>query len=76
MAGTGIAKWGWRRRPSIEADGMTTRPAAYLRHSRPTEFISHSVWVYHVFSLSLREVALILAERSGIGTHEKIRHWS
>ena len=33
------------------------------------------MWLYHVFSLSLREVELILAER-GIGvTHESIRQW-
>ncbi len=33
------------------------------------------MWLYHVFSLSLRDVELILAER-GIGvTHESIRQW-
>jgi putative transposase len=33
------------------------------------------VWLYHVFSLSLRDVKLILAERGVVVTHESIRHW-
>jgi hypothetical protein len=54
---------------------MTTQPAAYPRHRFPAEIISHAVWLYHVFSLSLRDVELILAERGVIVTHESIRHW-
>ena len=54
---------------------MTTRPASYPRHRFPAEIISHAVWLYHVFSLSLRDVELILAERGVIVTHESIRHW-
>ena len=33
------------------------------------------MWLYHVFSLSLRDVELILAERGIVVTHERIRHW-
>ena len=33
------------------------------------------MWLYHVFSLSLRDVELILAERGVVGTHESIRNW-
>ena len=33
------------------------------------------MWLYHVFSLSLRDVELILAERGIVVTHESIRHW-
>jgi len=33
------------------------------------------VWLYHVYSLSLRDVELILAERGVLVTHESIRHW-
>ena len=54
---------------------MTTQPASYPRHRFPAEIISHAVWLYHVFSLSLRDVELILAERGVIVTHESIRHW-
>ena len=43
---------------------MTLQPASYPRHRFPAEIISHAVWLYHVFSLSLRDVELILAERA------------
>jgi putative transposase len=46
---------------------MTLEPASYPRHRFPAEIISHAVWLYHVFSLSLRDVELILAAR-GRGT--------
>ena len=29
----------------------------------PAELISHAVWLYHCFSLSLRDVETILAQR-------------
>src|SRR5205085_783511 len=45
---------------------MTPQPASYPRHRFPAEIISHAVWLYHVFSLSLRDVELILAERNGV----------
>ena len=52
---------------------MTDDPASYPRHRFPAEIISHAVWLYHVFSLSLRVVELILAERGVLVTHESIR---
>ncbi len=58
-----------------EAGGMTPAPATYRRHRFPAEIISHAVWLYHVFSLSLRDVELILAERSVAVTHESVRRW-
>ena len=33
------------------------------RHRFPAEIIGHAVWLYYVFSLSLRDVELLLAER-------------
>ena len=54
---------------------MTDDPACYPRHRFPAEIISHAVWLYHVFSLSLRDVELILAERGIVVTHESIRLW-
>jgi len=54
---------------------MILEPASYPRHRFPAEIISHAVWLYHVFSLSLRDVELILAERGIVVTHESIRHW-
>jgi putative transposase len=54
---------------------MIPGSASYPRHRFPAEIINHSVWLYHVFSLSLRDVELILAERGVLVTHESIRHW-
>jgi putative transposase len=53
---------------------MTPERSSYRRHRFPAEIISHAVWLYHVFSLSLRDVELILAERGVAVTHEGIRH--
>ena len=54
---------------------MTPEHSIYPGYRFPAEIISHTLWLYHVFSLSLRDVELILAER-GIGvTHESIRQW-
>jgi putative transposase len=54
---------------------MSPNLAAYPGHRFPAELISHAVWLYHVFSLSLRDVELILAERGITVTHESIRCW-
>ncbi|WP_043838627.1 IS6 family transposase [Muricoccus aerilatus] len=54
---------------------MTSEPATYPGYRFPAEIISHAVWLYHVFSLSLRDVELILAERGIIVTRERIRNW-
>jgi putative transposase len=35
----------------------------------------YAVWLYHVFSLSLRDAELILAERGITVSHETIRQW-
>jgi putative transposase len=33
------------------------------------------VWLYHVFSLSLRDVELLLAERGIVVSYETLRRW-
>jgi putative transposase len=43
---------------------MSSDLATYPGYRFPAEIISYAVWLYHVFSLSLRDVELILAERS------------
>jgi putative transposase len=45
------------------------------RHRFPAEIISHAVWLYHVFSLGLRDVELILAERGVVVSYETVRGW-
>ena len=54
---------------------MTPEPHLYHRHWFPAEIISHAVWLYYVFSLSLRDVELILAERGVVVTHKSVRTW-
>ena len=54
---------------------MTSEPATYPGHRFPSVVIHHAIWLYHVFSLSLRDVELILAERGIVVTHESIRQW-
>src|SRR5579859_1981583 len=54
---------------------MTHEPATYRRHRFPAEIISHAVWLYHVFSLSFRDVELLLAERAITVSYETVRRW-
>ena len=54
---------------------MAPAPDPNYRHRYPAELISHAVWLYHVFSLSFRDVELILAERGVIVSYESIRRW-
>ena len=54
---------------------MKPPPDPHYRHRFPTEVISHAVWLYHVFSLSLRDVELLLAERGIIVSYETVRRW-
>ena len=41
----------------------------------PREVIQHAVWLYHCFSLRLRDVELILAARGVVVSCESIREW-
>jgi putative transposase len=56
-----------------QTDGMTPDLATHPGYRFPAEIISHAVWLYHVFSLSLQDVELILVERGITVTHESIR---
>jgi putative transposase len=47
----------------------------HYRHRFPAEIISHAVWLYHVFSLSFRDVELLLAERGVSVSYETVRRW-
>ena len=37
--------------------------------------MSHAVWLYHAFSLSFREMELLLTERSIVVPYETVRRW-
>jgi putative transposase len=54
---------------------MTSPPDPNYRHRFPAEIISHAIWLYHVFSLSLRDVELILAEHGVVVSYETVRRW-
>jgi putative transposase len=61
------------KRPG-HAGGMS-EPTTYPGYRFPAEVIQHAVWLYHLFSLSLRDIELILAERGVVVSHESIRRW-
>ncbi len=56
---------------------MTTsdRPS-YAGYRFPAEIISHAVWLYFRFPLSLRMVDELLAARGIIVSHETVRQWA
>src|SRR5271169_6087144 len=54
---------------------MTLPPYPHYRHRFPAEVITHAVWLYHVFTLSLRDVELLLAERGIVVSYETVRRW-
>ena len=53
---------------------MNSRPS-YRGYRFPPEIISHAVWLYHRFTLSLRDIEDLLAERNVIVSYESIRQW-
>src|SRR5918998_1000045 len=55
--------------------GMSTTSNPYRGFRFPAEIINQAVWLYHCFSLSLREVELILAARGVVVSYETIREW-
>ncbi len=56
---------------------MTT-PAypSYACSRLPAEIISHAVWLYFRYPLSLRMVDELLAVRGIIVSHETVRQWA
>lgn len=54
---------------------MKPSPDPHYSHRFPAELISHAVWLYHVFSLSLRDIELLLAERGITVSYETVRRW-
>ena len=70
---TVIGSGGWSE--AGETGGMKPPPDPHYRHRFRAEIISHAVWLYHVFSLSLRDVELLLAERGIVVSYETVRRW-
>src|SRR3982751_1650457 len=56
---------------------MTTPVSpSYAGHRFPAEVISHAVWLYFRFPLSLRMVEETLAARGILVSHETVRQWA
>src|SRR5215204_5928348 len=56
---------------------MTTSVcSSYAGYRFPAEIISHAVWLYFRFPLSLRMVEEMLAARGIIVSHESVRQWA
>ena len=55
---------------------MTISSNPYRGFRFPPAVIEHAVWLYHCFSLSLRDVETILAQRGIVVSYESIRAWS
>jgi putative transposase len=54
----------------------SSRQPRYARHRFPAEVISHAVWLYFRFPLSLRMVEEMLAARGIVVSHETVRQWA
>ena len=52
------------------------QPVSYMRHRYPPQIIAHAVWLSFRFTLSLRLVEELLAERGFIVSYETIRRWA
>src|ERR1700759_3848047 len=55
---------------------MTSARVRYAGYRFPAEIISHAVWLYFRFPLSLRMVEEMLAARGIIVSHETVRQWA
>ena len=53
-----------------------SRHTRFAIHRFPAEVISHAVWLYFRFPLSLRMVEEMLAARGILASHETVRQWA
>ncbi len=54
---------------------MKNSATLYKRHRFPAEVIQYTVWLYHRFNLSHRDIEDLLAEKEIDVTYESIRLW-
>ena len=52
------------------------RPISFKRHRFPSDVIRHAVWLYFRFTLSLRDVEEMMAQRGIEVSYETIRCWT
>ena len=51
------------------------RPISFKRHRFPPDVIQHAVWLYFRFTLSIRDVEELLAQRGVEVSREAVRCW-
>jgi putative transposase len=54
---------------------VSTTAATYRRHRFPGEVIAHAVWLYYRFTLSYRDIEVLLAERGVQVGYETVGQW-
>jgi len=54
---------------------VTVGAPSYKGFRFPAEIISHCVWLYYRFPLSLREAQEMMLQRGTVVSHETIRQW-
>ena len=52
------------------------RPSLYKGYRHPPEIVSHGVWLYYRFAVSLRDVSELLLARGIEVSHEAVRLWT
>jgi putative transposase len=74
---SGWCVWGVRSlRDGVDNSGlMDAATSLYRGHRFPVEIISHCVWLYHRFPLSLRDVEEMMAERGVSVSYDTIHQW-
>jgi putative transposase len=60
----------------MSSPATTAAQSPYAGHRFPAEVISHAVWLYFRFPLSLRMVEEMLAARGIVVSHETVRQWA
>src|ERR687883_954336 len=55
---------------------IQSAPSRYTGFRFPPEVISHAIWLYFRFPLSLRMIEEMLAARGIIVSHETVRQWA
>ena len=63
--------WRWGQTGFVEVTPLSL----YKGHRYPVEIISHCVWLYHRFPLSLWEVEEMMLARGVLVTYESIHQW-
>src|SRR6476660_3462927 len=65
----------WLAARTLGGSLVVATAVSYKGHRYPVEIISHCVWLYYRFALSLRDISEMMLERGVVVSHETVRHW-